>query len=218
MDVAGRAESLLKSLKGVRDARVYAGVGGRITRVEVECDASEQREVQRNVKSALMAMLGVRLEPGMLFFDVAQKPPVRLVEIEPEPAPAVPGPEREDEAPAPVQERGAQVLEIAATGRRADLNEAARAAFDTLRNAQSIFHGFVFDGAELVTINGNQYIVVAVRRAATDARYCGAAPVVTAIGTASARALMNAVGMAAMGSPSLEFEGDELARPEKKQA
>jgi hypothetical protein len=92
--------------------------------------------------------------------------------------------------------------------RNGELNVAARVAFDTLRMAQSSFNGFQFDGAELVRITGQQYVVVAVRHAASDAKYCGAAAVVESVSTASARALMNAVGTAAMGSSALALDVD----------
>lgn len=229
MDVAGQTEVLLRSLKGVLDARVVADAEDRITRIIVRAARAEEKDVQRNVQSALMAVLGIRLEPGVLLFDGDAQQPVRLMSPAqthvPAQAPvstaiktaAIPTVTQSPQDAAE-QQRSAQVLDIAATGRRADLNEAARAAFDTLRNAQSVFHGFVFDGAELVSINTGLYVVVAIRRAATDARYCGAAPVVGAMATAAARALMNAVGIAAMGTPALELSAEEIAQLEKKQA
>jgi hypothetical protein len=197
-----QAESLLKSLKGVRDARVEVDARGRITRIAVVASDADQRAVTRNVHSAMMAALGVSLNAGLLEFrttidepvaplNVAHMlPPMRTLTAQPE-------------------TRSAQVLEISGMARKTDLNSAARTAFDTLRAAQSSFHSFVFDGAELVSISGAQYVVVAVKRTATEARYCGAAPIIDSVNTASARALMNAVGVAAMGSSAFELAVDD---------
>jgi hypothetical protein len=211
MEVPGQLESIVKSLKGVQQARVITQAG-QVARIVVRCAPAEQKDVLRNIQSALMAVLGVRVEAGVIVFD----------EVEPVAGNGNGHGHGHEIVPAPVRAEkearsGVPVLELASVARRADLNEAARAAFDTLRTAQSIFHGFVFDGAELVTIAEGQYIVVAVRRSATDARYCGAAPVVTSVATASARALMNAVGVAAMGGP-VELSEAEVALLEKKQA
>jgi hypothetical protein len=205
-----QTESLVKSLKGVRDARVLADGNGRILRIDIVAAQQDERAVTRNVLSALFAVQGVTLGVGVLHFRRAIEhkdeavlpevtaPPARLAEPEPQ--------------------VGAQVLEISGAARKADLNVAARAAFDTLRAAQSSFHGFVFDGAELVNIAGTQYVVVAVNRATTAARYCGAAPVIDSVSTASARALMNAVGVAAMASPAFDFAADADAPREIKKA
>ena len=202
--VTSQAESLIKSLRGVRDARVQADATGRITRIEVVTGEGDDRSAVRNVQSAMFAVLGVQVDPAVMHFARGGEPvvimaPARSKQTEPE-------------------NRSAQVLEISGAARKADLNVAARAAFDTLRAAQSSFHGFAFDGAEVVTINEQQYIVVAVRRAATEARYCGAAPIIDSVSTASARALMNAVGIAAMGgAPAFEF-GADFDQPEVRKA
>ena len=204
--VTGQAESLIRSLKGVRDARVHADAAGRITRIDVVTSDGDERSAARNVQSAMFAALGVQIDAALLHFNgqVTNGKPV------------IAAPQRVRE-PEP-QYAGAQVLEIGTAARKADLNVAARAAFDTLCAAQSSFHGFLFDGAELVTINTAQYIVVAVRRSTTEARYCGAAPVIDSVSTASARALMNAVGVAAMGgAPAFEF-GADLGQPEVRKA
>ncbi len=202
--VAVQAESLIRSLKGVRDARVQLDAQGRITRIDVVTSDGDERSAVRNVQSAMFAALGVHVDPAQLHFG-GDKPVV------------LPVPPRSKQPFAP-EELGAQVLEISGPARKADLNVAARTAFDTLRAAQSSFHGFVFDGAEVVTINESQYIVVAVRRATTEARYCGAAPIIDSVSTASARALMNAVGVAAMGgAPAFEF-GADLDQPEVRNA
>lgn len=200
-----QAESLLKSLKGVQDARVHVNADGKIARICVVCPGVDERSATRNVQSALFAVLGVSLDPGMLQFSAtldAPKPEIKKTE----PIVAF----QQMAMPSPVQLPAVNadevpVLEITGAARRADLNVAARVAFDTLRAAQSSFHGFLFDGAELVKISGSQYVVVAVRRSTTEARYCGAAPVIDSVSTASARALMNAVGIAAMGTPAGEF-------------
>ncbi|HEY0808579.1 MAG TPA: hypothetical protein VGD49_00400 [Longimicrobiales bacterium] len=189
-----QAESLLRSLKGVQDARVHIGADGRIARIVVICPKADERTAARNVHSALFAVLGMTLEPGVLFMNPTSP-------VQPAAAPRV--------VSAPVVSHpsvtDAQVVDIGVAARRTDLNEAARVAFDTLRAAQSSFHGFVFDGAELVRINGAQFVVVSVHRKSTDARYCGAAPVIDSVSTASARALMNAVGLAAMGSAAADY-------------
>ena len=202
--VVGQAESLIKSLRGVRDARVQADATGRITRIDVVTGDGDERSAVRNVQSAVYAALGVHVDPAVMHFGRDETPvivmaPARSKQTEPE-------------------NLGAQVLEISGAARKADLNVAARAAFDTLRAAQSSFHGFVFDGAEVVTINEAQYIVVAVRRSTTEARYCGAAPIIDSVSTASARALMNAVGVAAMGgAPAFDLDAD-FDQPEIRKA
>jgi hypothetical protein len=207
VELINQAESLLRSLKGVRHARVQADAAGRITRIDVVTSDGDERSAARNVQSAMFAALGVQVDVALLHFGAEEK---SVMSIAPQPQPR-PRPEANGNA-------SAQVLEISSAARKADLNVAAQAAFDTLRAAQSSFHGFVFDGAELVTISGAQYIVVAVRRATTEARYCGAAPIIDSASTASARALMNAVGVAAMGgAPALEF-GAEFAQPEVRKA
>jgi hypothetical protein len=202
--VVSQAESLIKSLRGVRGAQVQADATGRITRIDVVTGDGDDRSAVRNVQSAMFAALGVQVDPAVMHFSRDGEPvvimaPARSKQTEPE-------------------SKVAQVLEISGMARKADLNVAARAAFDTLRAAQSSFHGFAFDGAEVVTINEQQYIVVAVRRAATEARYCGAAPIIDSVSTASARALMNAVGIAAMGgAPAFEF-GADYDQPEVRKA
>jgi hypothetical protein len=205
VEVERQAESLIKSLKGVRDARVHMNADASIARIDLVCAAGDERVAARNVHSALIAVLGITLQPGMLNFPTSlpkvDAPAAQLVTYT---TPELPLPK----AMIPT-ERHPQVLEISGAARRTDLNVAARTAFDTLRAAQSSFHGFVFDGAEVVTISGAQYIVVAVSRTTTEARYCGAAPIIDSVSTASARALMNAVGVAAMGAPALEFAAAE---------
>ncbi len=211
--VVAQAESLIKSLKGVRDARVHADASGRVTHIALVTTDGDERAATRNVQSALFAALGIHVDAGTLQFEhnlARAEAPTPVLSIAPQPQKR-----RDDEI---AEQLGAQVLEISGAVRKADLNGAARAAFDTLRAAQSSFHGFVFDGAELVTINGSQYIVVAVRRSTTEARYCGAAPVIDSVSTASARALMNAVGVAAMASPAFDFAVDAEGQPEIRKA
>jgi hypothetical protein len=202
---AGQAESLIKSLKGVRDARVQLDANGRVARIDVVTTDGDERSAVRNVQSAMFAALGVQVDAAVVHFGGEEPRPVLSL------APA--------RAKAEMLEMlGAQVLEISGAARKADLNVAARAAFDTLRAAQGSFHGFLFDGAELVTINTAQYIVVAVRRSTTEARYCGAAPIIDSLSTASARALMNAVGVAAMGGAAAFEFGADLDQPEVRKA
>ena len=210
MPAVVQTESLIKSLKGVRDARVLADGDGRILRIDIVGADNDERAVTRNVLSALFAVHGITVGAGVLHFrrTIEQKDEVTITRVTPAPLPVA------DAVPAPV----VQVLEISGAARKADLNVAARAAFDTLRAAQSSFHGFVFDGAELVSIAGTQYVAVAVNRSTTAARYCGAAPVIDSVSTASARALMNAVGVAAMATPAFEIGAEEVAQPEQKKA
>ena len=208
MPAVTQTESLIKSLKGVRDARVLTDGDGRILRIDIVSTEKDERAVTRNVLSALFAVHGMTVGAGALHFRPAleQQDDVRPARVTTVPLPPA------------VERPTAQVLEISGPARKADLNVAARAAFDTLRAAQSSFHGFVFDGAELVTIAATQYVVVAVKRATTAARYCGAAPVIDSVSTASARALMNAVGVAAMATPAFEAAADDDSQRAQKKA
>ncbi|HUP88661.1 MAG TPA: hypothetical protein VM100_04910 [Longimicrobiales bacterium] len=179
------AESLLTSLRGIARACVDVDAHGRVQRVAITpADGTDDRSAQRNAQSALMAVLGQNVDINGI---VIQGEGEGVGEVVVRAAPIADG-----------------VLELHA-GRRGELNEAARVAFETLRTAQANFHGFQFDGAELVKIAAHQYVVVAVSRATTDARYCGSAPVIDSVSTASARALMNAVGLAAMGAAAVEL-------------
>lgn len=175
-----RAAALLKSLKGVADARVDVSAAGSIVRVHLVPAGIDDRQVMRNAQSALMAVLGQNVDVNAMVVSVSLPPAADA-----------------DATPAAAGE-SAQVFELKPPARRNDLNEAAKVAFETLRAAQADFHGFQFDGAELVRIGGYQYVVVAVKRAASEARFCGAAPVLESVPVASARALMNAVGVAAL--------------------
>jgi hypothetical protein len=173
------AARLLKSLKGVADARVEVGADGDILRIHLVPAGIDERQAVRNAQSAIMAVLGHNVAPHAIIV-----------------AASLAGEASDVSRPVAVNEPGAQVFELKPLARRNELNEAAKVAFETLRAAQSDFHGFQFDGAELVRIGGHQYVVVAVKRAGSEARYCGAAPVIDSVSTASARALMNAVGVA----------------------
>jgi hypothetical protein len=188
-DLQQRAVSLLKSLKGVLDARIEVDAQRRIVRVEVVSQGMDERQAARNAQSALMVVLGEYVDVNRVLVVEALTPVRENVFAPAAPVPAKP-----------------EVLEL--KPRKAELNEAARVAFETLRAAQSSFHGFQFDGAELVKINTVQYVVVAVRRAQSEVRHCGAAPVEESVSAASARALMNAVGAAAMNSVQLELNSD----------
>ena len=176
-----RAAKLLKSLKGVADARVEVGAAGAITCVHLVPAGIDERQAVRNAQSAIMAVLGQNVAPHSFFV-----------------AALLGGVTETAAQPVVASEAAVQVFELKPPARRNELNEAARVAFETLRAAQANFHGFHFDGAELVRIGGHQYVVVAVKRAGSEARYCGAAPVIGSVGAASARALMNSVGVAAM--------------------
>lgn len=206
--MVAQVESLLRSLKGIQSARVHLNAAGEISHIQIMSPGIDERSATRNVQSALFAALGVTLQPGLLRFTSAAIEQAAVSQREAAPVAASLALVTE---PAPATEiamgEDGSILEIGGAAKRADLNVAARVAFDTLRAAQSSFHGFLFDGAELVRISGSQYVVVAVRRSTTEARYCGAAPVIDSVSTASARALMNAVGIAAMGTPALEIAG-----------
>jgi hypothetical protein len=190
-----RAVSLLKALKGIADARVEADAAGRILRLYIVPAGIDERQAARNAQSAVMVVLGQVVDVN----HIAVVDKLAPVAVEVAVAVAASVVERGEGAGA-----GAQVLELRPP-RRSELNEAALVAFETLRAAQSSFHGFQFDGAELVRISGNQFVVVAVKRASSEVRHCGAAPVTESVGSASARALMNAVGAAAMNSVQLEL-------------
>ena len=205
--VEAQAASLLVSLKGIERAHVECDAYARITRVEIVPSSIEDRAAARNAQSALMAVLGQQVDVNAIVCVSAVQP--RAAE------PAV---TQKLEAatvinttmqPMPLVQDGVLELKIPAV-KHGELNVAAKVAFDTLRAAQQSFHGFQFDGAELVRISGEQYVVVALRRNG-EMKYCGAAPVLESVSTASARALMNAVGVAAMsGSDVLrEVEMDE---------
>ena len=184
------AEALLISIKGIARAHVDVDKAGRVARVYLVPDGIDDRAAMRNAQSALMAVLGQSVDVNAMSIGL---PMVQA------PVVAVPA------EPLHIAAHDPDVVELKTGAHRNELHEAARVAFDTLRAAQSSFHGFGFDGAELVRIGVHQYVVVAVRRASTDARYCGAAPVIDSVATESARALMNAVGVAAMGATHLEL-------------
>lgn len=187
-EVREAANKLLESLKGIERARVEVDARGRITHVELIPAGVDDRAAMRNAQSALMAVFGQSVDVNAM--SIASAVPAPKPQVQPQPV-----------------VKDSNVIEIRP---RAELNDAARVAFDTLRAAQSSFHGFQFDGAELVRIGGQQYVVVAVRKASNDAKYCGAAPVIDTVNAASARALMNAVGVAAMGASHIEITNREL--------
>ena len=190
------AVSLLTSLKGILDARVDVDARGRIVRIEVVPQGIDDRAAARNAQSALMAVIGQNVDVNAIV----------IVNELSAGAGAGDGASAGMGASAGASAGSAGVLELRIPPvRNGELNVAARVAFDTLRMAQSSFHGFQFDGAELVRITGQQYVVVAVKTLAGGTRYCGAAPVEDSVSTASARALMNAVGTAAMGSSAMEI-------------
>jgi hypothetical protein len=197
------AVSLLTSLKGILDARVEVDARGRIFRMEVVPQGIDDRAAARNAQSAVMAVIGQNVDVNAI---------VVVGEIDDDSAGAgvvgagagasVSG--EGASAGAGVSAAGVLELKIPPV-KNGELNVAARVAFDTLRMAQSSFHGFQFDGAELVRITGQQYVVVAVKSLAGGTKYCGAAAVTDSVSTASARALMNAVGTAAMGSSAMDI-------------
>jgi hypothetical protein len=174
--VCARAESLLESIKGIARARVSADDSGRIVSVWLEPAGIDERAAIRNAQSALMAVMGAQLSPDVFTVAGSETNAPAAAATKPVVAPGI----------------------VSIKGGRGELHEAARAAFDALRAAQSGLHAFQFDGAELVRINARQYVVVVVRHAGNDVRHCGSAPVSDSVATASARALMHAVSLAAM--------------------
>ena len=189
------AASLLTSLKGILDARVDVDARGRITRIEVVPQGIDDRAAARNAQSAVMAVIGQNVDVN----SIVVVGEIVLSESAAATASVV-------DAPVTSSASTAGVIELKIPPvKNGELNVAARVAFDTLRMAQSSFHGFQFDGAELVRITGQQYVVVAVKTLAGGSQYCGAAPVNDSVSTASARALMNAVGAAAMGSSAMDI-------------
>lgn len=186
-----QAAALLVSLKGIDHAHVECDAQCRIARVEIVPAGIDDRAALRNAQSALMAVLGQSIDMNAMAIVSAAKP--RAAQELP----------RVDTVPA------AGVLELKMPPvKHGELNTAAKVAFETLRAAQASFHGFQFDGAELVRISDAQYVVVALKRRVGEARFCGAAPVLESVSTASARALMNAVGAAAMGSDAADLDID----------
>lgn len=199
------AVRLLTSLKGVERARVEFDEAGAVAHVAIVPHGIDDRAAMRNVQSALMAVMGISLDINAIAIVDAIDAPAAAAVLPPAAEFPVPAPRAGAVAAATSEDEGVLELRIPPL-RNGELNVAARVAFDTLRMAQSSFHGFQFDGAELVRIAGQQYVVVAVRHAASDAKYCGAAVVADSVSTASARALMNAVGTAAMGGSALGIE------------
>lgn len=195
--IEARAVQLLQSLKGIQSARVETDARGRITRVELVPVGVDDRAAMRNAQSALMAVLGQNIDVNTM--AIAQQ-----VSVASQHATTVIA----EAASVAFAEPDPMVVEIGAVVRRSELHEAARVAFDTLRAAQSSFHGYQFEGAELVRMSGYQYVVVALKRG-EGARYCGAASVTESVAAASARALMNAVGVAAMGATRLELLSED---------
>lgn len=184
-----QAAALLVSLKGIDHAHVECDAHGRIARVEIVPAGIDDRAAMRNAQSALMAVLGQAIDVNAIAIATAARPRAEEKQAE---AVAAPG-----------------VLELKIPPvKHGELNVAAKVAFETLRAAQASFHGFQFDGAELVRISNAQYVVVALKRGSGDGRFCGAAPVQESVSTASARALMNAVGAAAMSSDAADLELD----------
>ena len=197
-----RAAALLTSLKGILDARVDVNERGRIVRIEVVPQGIDDRAAARNAQSAVMAVIGQNVDVNaIVVVDEIARQPVVVADAAP---PAI-----HASAVAPSAHAVSDVIELKIPAvKNGELNVAARVAFDTLRMAQSSFHGFQYDGAELVRIVGQQYVVVAVKSTAGGMKYCGAAPVMESVSTASARALMNAVGTAAMGSSAMDIGFD----------
>lgn len=188
-----QAALLLTSLKGIEHARVECDAYGHVVRVEIVPQGVDDRAAMRNVQSALMAVLGQAVDINAIAIGNAAK--VTQTKIETFLPPQKPMVDQPD------------VIELKIPAiKNGELNVAAKAAFETLRAAQASFHGFHFDGAELVRINGNQFVCVSLNRGNGEGRYCGAAPVLESVSAASARALLNAVGAAAMSGSALDME------------
>ncbi len=77
---ARRAELLIASLKGVLSARVVASLEGEISEIHVLAEAElTPKQVVRNVESALLAQLGVKLDHRKI--SVAQTAEVLPIEV-----------------------------------------------------------------------------------------------------------------------------------------
>jgi len=75
-----RAEQLITSLSGVLSARIVASRGGEIEEIHVLTTAEIQpKQVVRNVESALMAQLGMKVDHRKI--SVAQTAEVRPIEV-----------------------------------------------------------------------------------------------------------------------------------------
>jgi hypothetical protein len=79
-----RAEELISSLGGVLSARIVAGRGGEIDEVHVLTNASVQpKQVVRNVESALMAQLGLKIDHRKISVaQTAEMKPISVLEKE----------------------------------------------------------------------------------------------------------------------------------------
>ena len=180
-EVREGARRLLESVKGIERARVEVDERGKITSVALQPKGVDDRAAMRNAQSALMAVLGQTVDINC--FAVVS----HVVD-----------------APVMVKEAlPSNVVEM-----KSPVRDAARVAFDTLRAAQAGFHGFHFDGAELVTISGQQFVVVAVRRGGFV--FSGSAPVLSTVGRASARAILHAASVAAMDATHLDLLNGDL--------
>ena len=75
-----RAEQLISTLSGVLSARIVASRGGEIEEVHVLTTAAVQpKQAVRNVESALMAQLGIKVDHRKI--SVAQTAEVRPIEV-----------------------------------------------------------------------------------------------------------------------------------------
>lgn len=79
-----RAEELISSLGGVLSCRIVAGRGGEIDEVHVLTNASVQpKQVVRNVESALMAQLGLKIDHRKISVaQTAEMKPISVLERE----------------------------------------------------------------------------------------------------------------------------------------
>jgi len=79
-----RAEELITSLGGVLSCRIVAGRGGEIDEVHVLTNASVQpKQVVRNVESALMAQLGLKIDHRKISVaQTAEMKPISVLERE----------------------------------------------------------------------------------------------------------------------------------------
>lgn len=79
-----RAEELITSLGGVLSARIVAGRGGEIEEVHVLTNATVQpKQVVRNVESALMAQLGIKIDHRKVSVaQTAEMKPISVLEKE----------------------------------------------------------------------------------------------------------------------------------------
>jgi hypothetical protein len=100
--IAQRAEALLRSLVGISQAEVHLRPSGGVERVRVVADGGlSNSQIVQNIRSALLAAVGVALQPAQIQFvpagewQPAEPEPARAPTSPPEPAGNSSGPPRD---------------------------------------------------------------------------------------------------------------------------